>query len=119
MSMRWYFVVTLALAGCHAALPSSAEQARVVTVTKPNVSVQVRRGDTLVIVPAMTADDWHLEFDEEFLRAAGAADSLRHPDAAGWKFTVLAIGETTLTASPVLQGGANPPRFEYTITSER
>jgi len=77
--------------------------------------VDVRVGDVLAVRPPMSASEWQVTFDAAYLEFQGTPDALRHPDAAGWKFTVVRAGETALTVSPVLRGGPNPPRFTVTL----
>jgi hypothetical protein len=77
--------------------------------------VDVRVGDVLAVRPPMNAAEWQVSFDAAYLEFQGTPDALRHPDAAGWKFTVVRAGETALTVSPVIRGGPNPPRFTVTL----
>ena len=77
--------------------------------------VDVRVGDMLTVRPPMTADQWQVSYDAAYLEFQGTPDARRHPDAAGWKFTVVRAGETALTVSPVIRGGPNPPRFTVTL----
>jgi hypothetical protein len=68
-------------------------------------SVTVRVGDVLAVRPPMNADQWQVAYDAAFLEFQGAADKLARPGA----------DETSLTVTPVLRGGPNPPRFSVGI----
>jgi hypothetical protein len=78
-------------------------------------SVTVRVGDVLAVRPPMNADQWQVAYDAAFLEFQGAADKLARPGADGWTFHVVRAGETSLTVTPVLRGGPNPPRFSVGI----
>jgi hypothetical protein len=78
-------------------------------------SVSVRVGDTLVVRPPMTAAEWQVSFDASFLEFQGTPENLAHPDTGGWTFHVVRAGETSLTVTPVMRGGPNPPRFTVGI----
>jgi hypothetical protein len=79
--------------------------------------VNVRRGDVLIVRLPMAADEWQVAFDDTVLSPFGTTENLRHPGNDGWRFTVVGAGETTLSVTPVLRGGANPPRFTITVHS--
>lgn len=78
-------------------------------------SVTVRVGDVLVVRPPMTAAEWQVAYDPSFLEFQGTPDSIAHPDTNGWTFHVVRAGETSLTVTPVMRGGPNPPRFTVSI----
>ena len=78
-------------------------------------SVSVRVGDVLVVRPPMNAAQWQVAYDSAFLEFQGTSDNLSHPDANGWTFHVVRTGETSLTVTPVMRGGPNPPRFSVGI----
>ena len=63
----------------------------------------------------MTAAEWQVTYDESFLEFQGTQDSIAHPDANGWTFHVVRAGETSLTVTPVMRRGPNPPRFTVSI----
>ena len=107
------------LAGCASASLAPARAAdgaeRVIAASDFGGEVDVRVGDTLVVRQPMVAAEWQVSYDGAYLEFQGTPEALRHPDAAGWKFTVLRPGETALTVSPVVRGGPNPPRFTVTL----
>jgi hypothetical protein len=78
-------------------------------------SVTVKVGDALVVRPPMNAAQWQVAYDTAFLTFQGTPDNLAHPDANGWTFHVIRAGETSLTVTPVMRGGPNPPRFSVGI----
>jgi hypothetical protein len=78
-------------------------------------TVTVRQGDVVVVRPPMTAAEWQVMYDGSFLEFQGTRDGLAHPDSKGWTFHVVRAGETSLTVTPVMRGGPNPPRFTVTI----
>jgi hypothetical protein len=78
-------------------------------------TVTVRQGDVLVVRPPMRADEWQVAFDAAFLEFQGTPETLARPDANGWTFHVVRAGETSLTVTPVMRGGPNPPRFTVGI----
>lgn len=78
-------------------------------------TVTIRLGDVLVVRSPMNAAEWQVAYDESFLEFKGSPDSLAHPDASGWTFHPLRAGETSVTVTPVMRGGPNPPRFSVTI----
>jgi hypothetical protein len=78
-------------------------------------TVTVRQGDVLVVRPPMTAAEWQVMYDGSFLEFQGIQDSLARPDSKGWTFRVVRAGETSLTVTPVMRGGPNPPRFTVGI----
>ena len=78
-------------------------------------TVTIRQGDVLVVRPPMTAAEWQVAYDESFLEFQGSPDSLAHPDSKGWTFHAIRSGETSLTVTPVMRGGPNPPRFSVSI----
>jgi hypothetical protein len=80
--------------------------------------LDVRVGDVLSVRPPMTAAEWQVTFDPAYLESQETPESRRHPESSGWKFTVLRAGETSLTVTPVLRGGPNPPRFTVTFHVE-
>ena len=107
------------LAGCASASLAPARAAagaeRVIAASDFGDEVNVRVGDTLAVRPPMTAAEWQVTYDAAYLEFQGTPEALRHPEAAGWKFTVVRAGETALTVSPVIRGGPNPPRFTVTL----
>ena len=78
-------------------------------------SVTVRVGDVLVVRPPMTTDRWQVAYDNAFLEVQGTADDLAHPGANGWTFHVRRAGDTSVTVTPVMRPGPNPPRFSVGI----
>jgi hypothetical protein len=78
-------------------------------------SVSIRVGDVLVVRPPMTTDRWQVAYDNALLEFQGSADDLAHPGAGGWTFHVLRAGDTSLTVTPVMRPGPNPPRFTVGI----
>ena len=108
------------VANCSSAsiAPARSERAAAERVVMPGDfggTVTVRQGDVLVVRPPMTAAEWQVMYDGSFLEFQGTQDSLAHPDAKGWTFHVVRAGDTSLTVTPVLRGGPNPPRFTVTI----
>lgn len=108
------------VANCSSASIAPARSARVAAekVVMPGDfggTVTVRQGDVLVVRPPMTAAEWQVMYDASFLEFQGTPDSLAHPDSNGWTFHVVRAGETSLTVTPVMRGGPNPPRFTVTI----
>jgi hypothetical protein len=88
---------------------------RIVTRSDFGGTVTVRVGDVLVVRPPMTAAEWQVAYDASFLEFQGTQDNIAHPDANGWTFHVVRGGETSLTVTPVMRGGPNPPRFTVDI----
>ena len=78
-------------------------------------TVTVKQGDVLVVRLPMQAAEWQVAYDPSFLEFQGTEDTLAHPDTNGWTFHVVRAGETSLTVTPVMRGGPNPPRFTVTI----
>jgi hypothetical protein len=78
-------------------------------------TVNVRQGDVLVVRLPMRAAEWQVTYDTSFLEFQGTPDSIAHPDANGWTFHVVRVGETSLTVAPVLRGGPSPPQFTVSI----
>jgi hypothetical protein len=96
----------------HAA-PAAAE--RVVTASDFGGSITVKAGDVLVVRRPMSATDWQVAYDKTLLAFQGSAETLARPGDNGWTFRVLRAGETTLTVTPVMRPGPNPPRFSVGI----
>jgi hypothetical protein len=88
-----------------------AASERVVMPSDFGGSLTVRVGDVLVVRPPMTAAEWQVTYDASFLEFQGTQDKIAHPDSNGWTFHVVHAGETSLTVTPVMRGGPNPPRF--------
>jgi hypothetical protein len=88
---------------------------RVVNPSDFGGTVSVRVGDVLVVRLPMTAAEWQVAFDPSFLEFQGTPETLARPDANGWTFHVVRAGETSLTVTPVMRGGPNPPRFTVSI----
>jgi hypothetical protein len=110
----------LAVANCSSAsiAPRRAAGAGAERVVAPGDfggSVTVKVGDVLVVRPPMNASQWQVAYDTAFLEFQGTPDTLAHPDANGWTFHVVRAGETSLTVTPVMRGGPNPPRFSVGI----
>lgn len=108
------------VANCSSASMTPGRSARVASerVVMPGDfggSVTVRVGDVLVVRPPMTAAEWQVAYDPSFLEFQGTPDSIAHPDTNGWTFHVVRAGETSLTVTPVMRGGPNPPRFTVGI----
>jgi hypothetical protein len=108
------------LANCSSASMTPGRLARVAAerVVMPGDfggSVTVRVGDILTVRPPMTAAEWQVAFDASFLEFQGTPENLAHPDTGGWRFHVVRVGETSLTVTPVMRGGPNPPRFTVGI----
>jgi hypothetical protein len=101
-----------------ASRPARSGAERVVVREDFGKVLEVRVGDVLVVRPPMTAAEWQVTFDPAYLESQGTPASRRHPESSGWKFTVIRAGETSLTVSPVMRGGANPPRFTVTFHVE-
>ena len=78
-------------------------------------SITVRVGDVLVVRTPMTTDQWQVAYDNGFLEFQGTSDELAHPGASGWTFHVRRAGDTSLTVTPVMRPGPNPPRFSVGI----
>jgi hypothetical protein len=93
--------------------PAAAE--RVVMPGDFGSTVTVRRGDLLVVRTPMRAAEWQVAYDTSFLEFQGTDDTLAHPDTNGWTFHVVRAGETSLTVTPVMRGGPNPPRFTVSL----
>jgi hypothetical protein len=94
--------------------PASARRAateRLITPADFGGAVSVRHGDVLRVLPPMTADEWQVTYDKTFLEFQGALETIAHPESHGWTFHVLRAGETSLTVTPVIRRGPNPPRF--------
>jgi hypothetical protein len=94
---------------------ASAAAERIIAPGDFGGSVSVRVGDVLVVRPPMNAAQWQVAYDSAFLEFQGTPDNLSHPDANGWTFHVVRAGETSLTVTPVMRGGPNPPRFSVGI----
>jgi hypothetical protein len=108
------------VANCSSASMTPARSARlaaerIVLPADFGGSVTVRVGDVLVVRPPMTAAEWQVAFDPSFLEFQGTPENLARPDASGWTFHVVHAGETSLTVTPVMRGGPNPPRFTVGI----
>lgn len=118
---RIWFVAVLCLTGnCAPPSVASVQPSRTVSeriVLRKDFGgvVDVRRGDVLVVRPPMTAAEWQVLYDETFLEFQGTPESLSTPGESGWTFHVVGTGETSLTVTPVVRGGPNPPRFTVTI----
>jgi hypothetical protein len=95
--------------------PASAGAERVVAPGDFGGSVTVRVGGVLVVRRPMNAAQWQVAYDTAFLEFQGTPDNLAHPDASGWTFHVVRAGDTSLTVTPVMRGGPNPPRFSVGI----
>ena len=67
----------------------------------------------------MTAAEWQIAYDAAYLEFQGAPESLARPDSNGWTFHVIRAGETSLTVTPVIRRGPNPPRFTSASTLAR
>jgi hypothetical protein len=107
-------------ANCSSAsmVPGRPARAAVERVVKPadfGGTVTVRQGDVLVVRPPMAAAEWQVAYDAAFLEFQGAAESLAHPDSNGWTFHIIRAGETSLTVTPVIRRGPNPPRFTVSL----
>lgn len=94
---------------------ASAAAERIIAPGDFGGSVSVHVGDVLVVRPPMNAAEWQVAYDSAFLEFQGTSDNLSHPDANGWTFHVVRAGETSLTVTPVMRGGPNPPRFSVDI----
>jgi len=94
---------------------AAAGTERVVTPADFGGSITVRVGDVLVVRPPMTTDRWQVAYDGGFLEFQGTSDDLAHPGANGWTFHVRRAGDTSLTVTPVMRPGPNPPRFSVGI----
>jgi hypothetical protein len=108
------------IANCSSASMTPGHSARVAAerVVMPRDfggSVTVRQGDVLVVRPPMRAAEWQVAYDTSFLEFQGTPASLAHPDANGWTFHIVSAGETSLTVTPVMRGGPNPPQFTVGI----
>ena len=88
---------------------------RVVAASDFGGSVTVKAGDVLLVRKPMNAAEWQVAYDSGFLEFEGTPDALARPGDGGWTFHVLRAGETTLTVTPVMRGGPNPPRFSVGI----
>ena len=88
---------------------------RVIASSDFGGTVSVRQGDVLVVRQPMTASEWQVAYDKTFLEFQGAPESLAHPDSNGWTFHIVRAGETSLTVTPVIRRGPNPPRFTVSI----
>jgi hypothetical protein len=117
-------VLLLCLAGnCSSASivparPVATPTERVVLPADFGGVVSVRLGDVLIVRPPMTADEWQVRFDDKFLEYQGTPESRRRPAAEGWKFNAIAAGDTSLTVTPIVRRGPNPPRFTVTFHVE-
>jgi hypothetical protein len=96
----------------HAA-PAAAE--RVVSASDFGGAVTVKVGDVLVVRRPMNAAEWQVAYDTTLLAFQGTPETLARPGDNGWTFRVLRAGETTLTVTPVMRSGPNPPRFSVGI----
>jgi hypothetical protein len=108
------------VANCSSASISSSRPVvnaaeRVVMPSDFGGTVTAMPGDVLRVRLPMRAAEWQVAYDPSFLEFRGTDDNLAHPDANGWTFHVLRAGETSLTVTPVMRGGPNPPRFTVTI----
>jgi hypothetical protein len=110
--------VLCVLAACNAQPLSREPTGRVIDVTEFDVVVNVRVSDVLAVRVPMQADEWQVSFDGAILAAVGSPDDLRHPGREGWRLRAIAPGDTALTVTPAVRGGANPPRFTLTVHSE-
>jgi hypothetical protein len=97
------------------ARPARAAAERVVTSADYGGTVSVRQGDVLTVPAPMTAAEWQVSYDKTFLEFQGAPETIAHPETHGWTFHVLRAGETSLTVTPVIRRGPNPPRFSVSI----
>jgi hypothetical protein len=88
---------------------------RVIQAADFGGTVTVRQGDVLTVSTPMTADEWQVAYDKTFLEFQGAPETIAHPGTRGWSFHVLRAGETSLTVTPVIRRGPNPPRFTVSI----
>jgi hypothetical protein len=84
---------------------------RVVTRGDFGGTVTVRVGDVLVVRAPMRAAEWQVAYDPSFLEFQGTPEGLAHPDTNGWTFHVVRAGETSLSVTPVMRDGPNPPSF--------
>ena len=94
---------------------TAAAAERVVAASDFGGSVTVKAGDVLLVRKPMNAAEWQVAYDNGFLEFEGTPDTLARPGDGGWTFHVLRAGETTLTVTPVMRGGPNPPRFSVGI----
>jgi hypothetical protein len=116
----WAVALLFLVANCSSAsmAPRRAVAAGAERVVAPGDfggSVTVRVSDVLVVRPPMTAARWQVAYDNAFLQFQGTPDDLAHPAADGWTFRVVRAGDTTLTVTPVMRPGPNPPRFTVDV----
>jgi len=95
--------------------PGRAGVERVVKPADFGGTVVVRQGDVLTVLPPMTATEWQVSYDKTFLEYQGAPGTIAHPESNGWTFHAVRAGETSLTVTPVIRRGPNPPRFTVSI----
>jgi len=88
---------------------------RVVAPSDFGGTVSVRLGDVLVVRQPMAASEWQVAYDAAYLEFQGSAENLAHPDSNAWTFHIVRTGETSLTVTPVIRRGPNPPRFTVSI----
>jgi hypothetical protein len=98
--------------------PSRPASERVVLREDFDHVLDVRVGDVLAVRPPMTSAEWQVMYDQSYLEFQGTPESRRRPESSGWKFSVVRAGETSLTVTPVIRNGPNPPRFTVTFHIE-
>jgi hypothetical protein len=122
MSNQILIAALLALSSCRAGSSPPVQTAslpeRVVTVTEFGGVVNVHIRDVIVVRAPMQADEWQVAFDDAVIVAVGTPGDLRHPGREGWRFRAIAAGDTSLVVTPILRGGANPPRLTLKVHSE-
>ncbi|HZT76588.1 MAG TPA: hypothetical protein VFA27_08010 [Vicinamibacterales bacterium] len=77
--------------------------------------VTLRLHQTVRLLRPADFPEWRVDYVGDVLKPLDTGDAMRSPGAAGWRFEAIGSGETDLTVTPVVAGGAPPPRFTVTI----
>jgi hypothetical protein len=86
-------------------------------------TVVARVGQILLIPRPADHETWHVSYSSEIVRPLGAGEAMRTPGNAGWRFRVIASGESDLLFEPIPESspgqkpvpGVAQQRFVVTI----
>src|SRR5262249_17268468 len=76
------------------------------------------RGQTIRFPRPADFAEWQIDYAADVLKALMPPDRMRSPGNEGWRFEVIARGDTDVVATPIVTaspGRAPPPQFRVTI----